>query len=71
MTADINEAVQKIKQVGTRNARIVPMSGQSALDGRQQLEIREGSEWRPIVTGITRKMAEDILAQAVNRVLLG
>ena len=71
MTANINEAIQKIKQVGATNTRIVPMPGQTALDGKQQVEICEAGNWRAVVVGVTRKMAEDIVAQASNRVILG
>jgi hypothetical protein len=70
MVANINEAVEAIKRVGGTNARIVPMPGQD-VNGRQQVEIREGTSWYPVVTGVSRKMAEDIIAQAVNKVILG
>ncbi len=70
MVANINEAVEAIKRVGGTNARIVPMPGQD-VNGRQQVEIREGTSWRPVVTGVSRKMAEDIIAQAVNRTICG
>ncbi len=71
MTANINEAIQKIKAVGTSNTRIVPMVGQSAVAGRQQIEICENGVWRAVVSGITQKMAEDIVTQATNKVILG
>jgi hypothetical protein len=71
MTANINEAILKIKQVGRGNTRIVPMTGESTLDGKQQIEICESGNWRPVVAGVTRKMAEDIIGQASNKVILG
>lgn len=71
MTANINEAVQKIKKVGGTNARVTPMPGQDAINGLQQVEIHESGSWQAVVTGITRKMAEDIISQATNRVILG
>ncbi len=70
MVANINEAVEAIKKVGGTNARVVPMPGQD-VNGRQQVEIREGASWRAVVTGVSRKMAEDIIAQAVNRTICG
>jgi hypothetical protein len=70
MTLNINEAVQKIKQVGGSNARIVPMTGEN-ITGKCQIEIREGNDWHAIVTGLTQRMAEDLVLQATNRVLLG
>ncbi len=71
MTANINEAIQTIKRVGATNARIVPVSGQSALNGQQQIEVRDGGNWSAVVTGVTRQMAESIIAQASNKVILG
>lgn len=70
MIANINEAVESIKRVGGTNARIVPMPGQD-VNGKQQIEIHEGATWRPVVSGVSRKMAEDIIAQATNKVILG
>jgi hypothetical protein len=63
---NMNEAVQKIKSVGSTNARII-----SSPDGKAQIEVREGGAWNPLVSGITRKIAEDIMSQATNRVILG
>ncbi len=71
MTANLNEAIQKIRQLGASNARVVPMPGQSVLDGNHQIEINESGTWHVIVTGIRKKMAEDVIAQACNRVILG
>lgn len=68
---NVNEAIQKIKKVGQTNARAVPMPGQSVADGNYQIEIKEGSSWHPIVTGIKKRMAEDLINQAVNKVILG
>jgi len=71
MTANINEAIQKIKQVGPSNTRVVPMPGESVLHGNCQIEIRSGGVWQAVVTGLTQRMAEDLVAQAVNRVICG
>jgi len=71
MTANINEAVQKIKKVGPSNARVVPMAGQSVIDGLHQVEIRESGTWLPVVTGVPKAMGESIVAQASNRLILG
>ena len=51
--------------------RIIPMVNQNALDGLQQIEIKENGNWSTVVTGVTKKMAEDIVGQAVNRTILG
>lgn len=70
MAININEAVQAIKKVGVTQTRVVPMAGQSAIDGKFQIEVNDGG-WRSVVSGITQKMAEDIVAQATNKVILG
>lgn len=71
MPINVNEAIQQIKRVGSTSARAVPMPGQSVTEGDYQIEINEGGSWRPIVTGIKKKIAEDIISQAVNKVILG
>ena len=71
MAFNINEVVQTIKQKGVMNSRVVPMPGQNPVDGLYQIEILEGANWNPIVTGIKKSMGEDILKTASNRVILG
>jgi hypothetical protein len=66
MTANINEAIAKIKTVGKINTRIVTIT-----EGKCQIEIRENGDWTPIVTGVTSHTAEDIISQATNRVICG
>jgi len=68
---NLNEAIKKIKKVGASNVRVVPMPNQSIKDGDHQVEIKEGSNWLPIVTGIKKQMAENLVSQAVNKVILG
>ena len=68
--ADINEAIQKIKSVGSSAVRVVPMNGQT-VDGNHQIEINQNGNWTTILTGVKRPMAEDIIRQATNKVLLG
>ena len=67
---DLNEAIQKIKKVGPTNARAVPMPGKR-IDEEYQIEVREYSTWRPIVSGITKQTAEGIIQQAINRLICG
>lgn len=71
MAININEIVETIKKNGVHKSRLVPMPGQSPIDGLYQIEISEGSGWNPIVTGIKKSMGEDILKTASNRVILG
>lgn len=71
MPINVNEAVQKIKAVGGVNVRIVPMPNQNVMTGDHQIEVRDNGAWCPIVIGIKRLMAEEIVNQALNRVILG
>lgn len=66
---NMNEAIRKIRSVGPQSVRAVPMPDQP-VDGDYQIEINNGG-WEPIVTGVKKQMAEDIIRQATNRVLLG
>lgn len=67
---NLSEAVAKIKKVGSTNARAVPMPGKT-IQQDHQIEIKENNNWTPILTGITKKMAEDLISQATNKVILG
>ena len=35
------------------------------------IEVQDGGNWSSIVVGIKKSMAEDIVSQATNRVILG
>ena len=72
MAINVSEAVQLIKKAGPHRTRIVPASGQSVVDGNHQIEIRESNDqWTVIVAGVKKGMAESIVAQAANNVILG
>lgn len=71
MPINVNEAIQKIKQAGSASVRAVPMPGQNVQTGNYQIEIKSGDLWTPIVVGVNKKIAEDIISQATNRVILG
>lgn len=71
MVANINEAVARIKKVGSSHVRSVPMPGQNVNTGNYQIEIDEGNGWTPIVVGVQRSIADSIIQQAVNKVILG
>lgn len=71
MPLNLNEVINSIKKVGASAVRTVPMSGENVNDGNYQIEIRSGDMWTPIVTGVKKPMAEDIIRQAVNRVIIG
>jgi len=71
MAVDVNTATRQIKEVGATNVRITPMSGQSVMEGDHQIEINQNGTWSPIVTGVKRTIAEQIVSQALNRVICG
>jgi hypothetical protein len=71
MAVNVNEAIEKIKKAGVANVRTVPMPGQNVNAGDYQIEINESGAWIPVATGISKKIAEDIVSQATNRVILG
>ena len=68
---NINEAIAKIKQVGSKNVRIVPMAGQTITHGLHKIEVQTGSVWVGIVENLPKSAAESIVNQAVNKVILG
>lgn len=68
---DVNEATKKIKAVGANNVRVVPCPGQNVHTGEHQIEVNNDGSWSVIATCPTKKIAEDIVSQAVNRVILG
>ncbi len=71
MAVNLNEAIASIKRAGVANVRSVPMPGQNYNVGMYQIEIKNGNDWAPIVEGIPRATAENIIAQATNRVICG
>ncbi len=68
---NVNEAIQKIKSSGSKNARTVPMPGADVNTGLYQIELCSEGAWSPIIGGITKSTAEGIISQATNRVILG
>lgn len=68
---NLSEAIQQIKTAGAKNVRVVPMSGQPVNTGLYMVEVRQGSNWVGIVDGVSKAVAEGIVSQAVNRVILG
>lgn len=69
MSININEATLKIKKAGAGKVRCVPMPGQNVNTGHYQIEIQEGTEWTIIAEGMTRFMANDLIEQALNRII--
>lgn len=73
MMYNFNEAIQKIKAKGANHVRVVPMIGQPVNDGDYQIELfdKDKNAWSPIVSGLKKRMAEDLVGQAINKVILG
>lgn len=67
---NLNETKARIKNVGTKNVRVVPMSGQG-FSGDHQIEVCDGGIWTPIAIGLTKTMAEGIVRDALSRVICG
>jgi len=68
---DISEAIIKIRNAGSAGVRNVPMKGENTLNGKYQIEILENGVWTAVACGMNRKMCEDVVSQALNRVILG
>jgi hypothetical protein len=68
---NINEAITKIKGAGKTNVRVVPMAGESIQDGNYQIEVLSENTWSPIVVGMKKNMAENLVSQALNKVICG
>ena len=71
MTINVNEAIQRIKVAGVGRVRTVPMPGEDVNSDNYQIEINEGGNWTSVVTGVSKRIAEDMISQATNRVILG
>jgi endoglucanase Acf2 len=71
MSINVNEAVNKIKAVGLSNVRAVPMHDQNVQSGKYQIEIKNSNSWVVIAECPNKKIADDIISQAANNVILG
>ena len=71
MTINVNEAVSKIKSVGSSKVRCLPIEGQNVNTGTYKIEIKQNDTWVTIVECPNKKIAEDIINQAINNVILG
>lgn len=65
---NIKETINKITKAGQNNVQITNVGG-----GQNEwaIEIRLGGVWTPILSGLPKPMAEDIVKQAKNRVICG
>lgn len=67
----MNEAIQSIKAAGERKVRVVPMPDQSVQSGLYQIEILAEGAWAPLVNNLPHSTANDLVRNALNRVILG
>ena len=61
----IKEAVERIKQAGN-NVRITPTE-----DKKCKIEVNTGSGWATLLKDLNRNMAEDVIRQSKDKLLLG
>jgi hypothetical protein len=61
-----SEAVKKVREVGASNARIVPTQGR-----KFKVEILSNGSWVTVLRDLEHPIAEDVIRQATNKVLLG
>jgi len=71
MIHNLNEAIVRIRAAGATNVRTVPMDGQHVTEGKYRVEICENGTWSPIIVGIAKSTADDLVTQATSRVILG
>lgn len=71
MAINLNEAIVKIRKLGDRSVRSVPMVGEKVNSGLYCIEVFEGNSWSPIIEGVTKSTADQIISQATNKTLLG
>lgn len=71
MSLDVNSATQEIKKAGATNVRITPMAGQSITEGDYQIEVNRNGMWSPIMTGVKKPIAEQVVNHALNKVICG
>lgn len=71
MAVDVSKATVAIKEAGAANVRVTPMPGQTITEGDHQIEINKDGSWTSVVTGVKKAIAEQIVLQALNRVICG
>lgn len=71
MLFDANAVSQAIKKAGSKNVRVVPMAGQSVNEGMHNIEISSNGNWEVVASGVAKLIAEQIVSQALNRVICG
>ena len=65
--SQFTDTIQQIREAGTNNARITNMAGTQNV----KIEINKNGQWVTIMRDLKQSIAEDILRQANNRLILG
>ena len=60
---NIKETINKITKAGHNNAQIINSGDSWAI------EVCQGGVWTPVLSGLTKPIAENIIKQAKNRVI--
>lgn len=66
MSINPDAITETIKRAGKTNTRIT-----ATTDGKAQIEINEGGSWRIIQSDVSPKIAESLVKQATQGVILG
>lgn len=64
---DLLEAAERVKRTGRNSSRIVP----SNCGETYNIEILENGSWLPILTNVDKNIAESIINQQRDNVILG
>lgn len=67
MAQNISEAVHRIRVAGPDNVRRIPGNDPQSFT----IQINENGQWVSVVKDVSQTVAEDVMRQATNRVILG
>lgn len=65
--ANYKDAVNRIREAGSGNTRISPIPNSRKV----KVEIKVNNSWVTVLRDLDQTIAEDVLRQATNKVLLG
>jgi len=67
---NLNEVTNRIKAAGRKNVRLIVMDGQDIATGDYKIEVFDG-QWITIAEGVKKNIAESMITQALNKIILG
>jgi hypothetical protein len=65
--SNYKKAIDRIREVGINNARISPVPNSR----KTKIEIKVNNNWVTVLRDLDQTIAEDVLRQATNKVILG